>query len=289
MQRAYLLGCLALIALSNGLLRPVEDIGSESGFVSAAMQTFGISAIVWLGLARSAQLIARSPDDRTLQRADVGVAAVAAILILVPVDSLSWVALSLVLAYGFLTSSSGSPSTRAGYALGLACTVSLFWSPKLFSVLSQWILTFDATMVGMITGTGHTGNTVPLADGSGELWIAPKCSSFASLSLVPVCWLTLSAGRRVPLRRAAEAIGLASIGVVLVNVTRIGLIGLYPSWYEQIHGEIGSTIAGWCTIVVIVAACYRGAFHADVAGSGSRARAARVVFDAEGGRRPVAT
>jgi hypothetical protein len=51
---------------------------------------------------------------------------------------------------------------------------------------------------------------------------------------------------------------LASLAVVLLNGTRIGLIGLYPEYYDLIHGEIGSTIVGWLTLLVITGICYRG-------------------------------
>lgn len=258
MPRGHLIALVAFAALANGMFGRLRDALTAEGLASATLSTFGVSAIVWWGLLKAGMLLASNPDLDTADGRDLSVVGIASLLTLIPIDALSWVALTLLLGFGVLKPGRRDDSRESGYLIAAACTFSLFWSPKIFSILSQWILTFDAVLVGLITGTGHAGNTVPLADGSGELWIAPKCSSFASLSLVPVCWLAMSSGRRVATSRATSTVILASAGVVLLNGTRIGLIGLYPERYELIHGEIGSTIAGWLTLIIIAGICYRG-------------------------------
>jgi hypothetical protein len=55
-------------------------------------------------------------------------------------------------------------------------------------------------------------------------------------------------------RWSSAKLGLGALAcafVVLINVTRISLIGYYPGHYGLIHGEVGASIAGWLTTLAI--------------------------------------
>jgi hypothetical protein len=133
----------------------------------------------------------------------------------------------------------------------------MFWARLLFASLSEFILLGDATLVGWLVGTARTGNAIELADGSGFLWIAPACSSLANVSLVILCWVTITKA----VDRPASAwdtvwVALACAAVIAINVTRIGLIALYPAHFDLIHGPLGATVASWLILGATVAICW---------------------------------
>jgi hypothetical protein len=46
---------------------------------------------------------------------------------------------------------------------------------------------------------------------------------------------------------------LAALSVLVVNVSRLSLIGLFPAYYPAIHGSPGSDIAAWLSLALVVA------------------------------------
>jgi exosortase/archaeosortase family protein len=90
--------------------------------------------------------------------------------------------------------------------------------------------------------------------------IYPACSSFANVSLAILCWVTFSQVTRYAGSRS-QAVGwclLACASVLLINVTRISLIGFFPHYYDLLHGPIGTSVAGWLTLAASVAICAIG-------------------------------
>jgi exosortase/archaeosortase family protein len=138
----------------------------------------------------------------------------------------------------------------------------MFWGRLLFAILSDLILQGDATLVGWLVGTPRLGNAIQLVDGSGYLWIAPRCSSLANISLAILCWVTIAKALNHPgsLRDVGWVL-VACAAVVVINVTRISLIGLHPEQYELIHGLVGSAVASWTTLGVTLGICLLGARH----------------------------
>ena len=122
------------------------------------------------------------------------------------------------------------------------------------SVFSEPILGADATLVSWAVGSQRDGNLVPFADGSGAMWIAPACSSFTNLSLAILAFVgavNITSGRMSPTKLVLGA--LACTLVVLINVTRVSLVGYFPDQFELIHGPIGASFAGWLATLAIVA------------------------------------
>jgi hypothetical protein len=186
------------------------------------------------------------------------VAVPAAAAFLAPVVSLSWLALSGLAAYLVLW---GGPCLhlRKAAAVMLAMTIPMLWSRLLFTAFSGPILAADAFLVSRIVGTESIGNTVELADGSGWVFIAPACSSLTNVSIAILCavvFVTMSC-RGWTLRSLLVAT-LACGATVLINVLRMGAVGLHPDLYPQVHGATGNMLAGWFTLATILGICVIG-------------------------------
>lgn len=257
LNRHVLFAGLVVVGFLNGIaVRLVRDFREDS-FTELVMNTFEISAIVWIALAVSVCFLHRSPQA-PLTRAD-GIAATAATAtFLIPIPPLSWIGLSALAAYVLHTSPRGSLAHRGGWIL-LALTVPMFWSRAAFVLLNDPILEIDALLVALIVGTERAGNTIGFSDGSGYLWIAPGCSSLTNVSLAILCWVLFTQlfYRDRPLRRAWWCV-LACAAVVALNVARLSLIAAYPQYHDALHGPLGATLANWLTFAAIIGVCFLG-------------------------------
>jgi exosortase/archaeosortase family protein len=256
-SRNALFGALVVMAFANGLTENIAREIGQQGVASAVLNTFGISVFVWAALVASIVLLwrGRGPLASPL---DLVVAVFATLAILFPIPTLSWLAITAIGLYLLVRPGRDDQLGRAG-AILLAMTVPLFWSRVLMSIFGEIVLGFDASMVSWLVGTSANGNVVPFADGSGAMWIAPSCSSLSNMSLAILCsvlFINFTASRWSA-KNLAVAL-CACIAVVVINVVRIGLIGLYPAQFDLIHGEVGSFLAGWLTTVAIVAISYYG-------------------------------
>ncbi|WDR03477.1 hypothetical protein PSQ19_05090 [Devosia algicola] len=122
------------------------------------------------------------------------------------------------------------------------------------ALFNDAILATDATLTAWVVGSQRNGNIVPFANGSGAMWIAPGCSSFTNISLAILAFVALV--NVTSARWTSATLGLGALTctlVVLINVTRISLIGYYPGQFELIHGSVGANIAGWLTTLLIMA------------------------------------
>jgi exosortase/archaeosortase family protein len=240
---------LVLIGFANGVSEKIYRSIAEAGFATAAFNTFDISIILWGALAAAIAVLLQAGDEAR-RRGDTAIGLLAGISFLAPVPALSWLGLGLIALYLHRTAS-GSAMRRAA-AIIFALTIPLFWTRLAFAAFSDTILHIDARLVGWMIGTVPDGNVVPLANGSGSLFIAPGCSSLSNLSLVFVSaaiFINLRSGHWTPAAIGWTAASAAA--VVAINVTRISLIGLYPWEYDLLHGPIGASVAGWLTFAVI--------------------------------------
>jgi hypothetical protein len=253
-SRNELFAGLAVLGFANGISERISHTVADTGITAALVSTFDISAIVWVAWVLSLVFVLRSPMQ-PIRRSDGLVASGALLAFLGPVAPLSWLALA-GLAIHMLRTSPHSRLLRRGAWILLALTVPMFWSRLLFAILSDTILKGDAILVGWLVGTPRSGNAIQLADGSGYLWIAPACSSLANVSLVVLCWVTVSKGvGRSGSLWDAGWVALACVAVIAINVTRISLIGFYPAYFDLLHGPIGATVASWLTLGMTVAIC----------------------------------
>ncbi len=250
LTRPYFFSGLVAVGFANGISEKVYRSVADSGLATAFFNTFEISIILWGAFFAALAVLFSIPAKEAPGRGDIVVGLLAGLTFLAPVPALSWLGISLIAIH--LRRTVGDDATRRAAAIVFALTIPLFWTRLAFAAFSGTILHIDARLVGWMIGTVPVANVVPLADGSGSLFIAPACSSLANLSLVFVSaavFVNLRSGRWT-----LSAIGwtaASALAVVAINITRISLIGLYPWEYELLHGPIGASVAGWLTFGVI--------------------------------------
>ncbi|MCB8818943.1 hypothetical protein [Microvirga rosea] len=256
-SRGEMIVGLVVVGFVNGISEKIAAALHEGGTVVALLNTFNISAIVWVALVLSIRFVLRSPAQ-PLRRYDWWVATLAAIAFLMPSIQLSWLALSGLAIYVIMTSPDAKFLNRGAWIL-LALTVPMFWSKLLFALMSDTLLQGDAALVGWFLGTPRVGNAIEFADGSGYLWIAPGCSSLANVSLAILCWITVTKTIGYPAsRRDLFWVFAACLSVIGINVTRISLIGFYPQYFDILHGPIGATVASWLILGATLGICLLG-------------------------------
>lgn len=257
MSRGAIFAGLTIVGFLNGSSEKFGGAIDEQGLLPALLNTFDISLIIWGATAAAVVLLLRAVPAKA-GRWDLVVTGLASLAFIVPVPALSWVALAGIALWLYLSSPLGGILRRAAGII-FALTIPTLWARLLFAAMSDTLLRFDSALVSLVVGTRASGNVVPFADGSGALFIGPSCSSFSNVSLAVLCAAALVNfyGRKWSLAVILWT-GLAASVVIAINVLRIGMIGLYPTGYDLIHGPIGATIAGWLTALAIVAVCFEG-------------------------------
>jgi hypothetical protein len=257
MSRSEYFAALSIVGCVNGIGSKVIQGVAGQGWAEAVLSTFGISVIVWIAVAIGIRRVLDDYGDR-ISAADLAVGAMFLFLVALPVGGASWVALTALSLY-MLQHSATSSTRRRGAVILLALTVPMLWSRLLFRCFSETILGIDASLVGRMLGTPQVGNLVRFADGGGDLMILPTCSSIANLSLVFLCWVTMS--QAVEHRwRSRDLIWcfLAGASVVITNVTRMSLMGLSEESYHAVHSPLGDFTVNMITLCITVGICALG-------------------------------
>lgn len=229
----------------------------DEGVASAIFGTFGLSAIVWAAVYFAVKL-AFSDAAEALRPLDRVMAVAAIVAAMLPIAQFSSLALTVFAAYAILSSRRSTPMARAGWIM-LAATVPVFWGRRVMAYFNEPLLGFDAAVVAGFLGTERSGNLVPFPDGQGVLQIMEACSSLANISLAILCWTIFT---QVNNRRWRPSnllwVGFATAAVIVINASRIALIGVFPQHYDLLHGPVGATVANYVILVVIVAICAWG-------------------------------
>jgi hypothetical protein len=129
----------------------------------------------------------------------------------------------------------------------------------LFRFFANFILNIDAALIGIVLRTGNSGNVVPFKDGSGSLVILPVCSSLANVSLAFLAWVAITNSQ--PHRWSPRDLYwcfLAGAAVIIVNVTRISLMGLSQRHYEMFHSQMGDSVTNLLLMGLILGICILG-------------------------------
>jgi hypothetical protein len=256
--RADLFGGLFILGCANGFAARVGQSVGEYGWLGAALNTFNISIIVLGACFCGLSLILRDESGDRAIGPDIGVSAVLLILVALPINSLSWLAVTALSLYILLFTTTSS-ARRRGAKILLAVTVPMLWSRLLFDLFAKFILGFDAWLVSLILGTERIDNTVEFADHSSSLVVWPACSSMANVSLAFLCWMTLSQWAEHKWRPQDVLWCLfACVSVVAINVTRMSLMGVSLPYYAAIHGQIGEAAVNSLILAVTVAICVTG-------------------------------
>lgn len=248
---------LATLGCISGLASRIIQSINSLGWSDALFNTFQISVIVWISCAAGVSLVVQ---ERTVgvRSSELAMAAGFIVLVILPIGPLSWLAVTALSLY--IIFSTNVASSRRGAFILLATTVPMLWSRLLFRFFANLILQIDASLVGWLLGTHRTGDIVDFADGSGVLVILPGCSSLANVSLAILCWVTVSelAGHK---RSAFDLFWclMACVSVIVVNVTRIGLMGLSQWHYAIIHGSLGEVVGNAIILGLMVGFSVLGA------------------------------
>src|SRR5262249_2524868 len=248
----FMLGCI------NGLGSRAIDSVRSLGWTDALLDTFGVSLIVWIACYKGIELVLREATG-SIQRMDLVLGAGLLLLVSLPVGGASWLAVTLLALY-VLRAGAASDAQRRGTIILLAATVPMLWSRMIFRYFANFILNIDASLIGLLLGTGNTGNVVPFLDGSGSLMILPVCSSVANVSLAFLAWVTIT--NWLPHKWSPRDVGwclLAAASVVAVNVSRISLMGLSQQHYNVVHSQIGDMVANLVLVSLILTICLSGA------------------------------
>jgi hypothetical protein len=178
-------------------------------------------------------------------------------VIILPIGSLSWLAVTALSLY--ILVATNVASTQRGALILLATTVPMLWSQLLFRFFANPILQIDASLVCWILGTHRTGDIVGFADGSGFLVIMPGCSSLTNVSLAFLCWVTI--GQLVCHKKSGYDLVwclMICISMMAVNVTRISIMGLSQWHYGALHGQLGNAIYDTMMFALMVGFCLLG-------------------------------
>jgi hypothetical protein len=256
-SRGQIFFCVFFAAFCNGIAERAVRAVINEGWANALGSTFNISVLVWVACCVGSTLLLSSSAEPA-GRMDWAVAGGAGSLLLVPISDLSWIALAGVALYAIRTSPARSPIRRASWIF-FAITAPMFWSPRLFSIVSEWILVIDAALVSAILGTERIGNVVSLAGDDSLMYIAPECSSISNVSLALLCWVLCT--QSLPSRRRGNGVMpclLACAAVILLNVARMSLIGRFPQHYDLLHGPVGASAASWLALLAMAGICLWG-------------------------------
>jgi hypothetical protein len=251
---------LIVLASANGLCAAVVASINHSGWQDAAVNSFDVSAIVWISIIAGILLIKPQSPSNHISKVDLWLGIGCFVLICIPAGPPSWVALT-ILSARFLMGEH-SPAQRRGAIIVLATTVPMFWSRLCFQFFADTILSIDASLVSWLVGTARNGNMVEFVNGPGYLVIYPTCSSLANMSLAVLCWVAL-----VQLLdhkwRDVDFLwcGLTCLSVVAINVIRMSLMAHSLNYYEAIHSNLGDIIANIIFIVAVLGICLRGVRH----------------------------
>jgi len=259
MSRAELFAGLFILGCTNGLVARVNQSVHSLGWSGAIFSAFNISVVVWAACFAGVALILR--DNRGGTRSiDFAVGAILATLVILPIVSLSWLAVTVLCLYILLFSDTLDDAGHRGAIILLATTVPMLWSPMLFNVFSKFILECDAAMVSWVLGTRRSGNIVEFADHSANMVVGAACSSLANMSLAFLCLITINQlVRHIWRLKDIMWCLLACVSVIAVNVTRISLMGLSLPHYTAIHSPTGDAVVGCITLTLVVGISVIGA------------------------------
>lgn len=256
-SRSELFLLSVLLAVPNAIWNRIMTGIEIHGLVGSAFATFEISAIVWLSLGLALSILWKAERGRAdwLDQAMFLMVLVATAL---PIGPGTWVALTISSAV-YLARRGLAPEEKAAAAIILAVTAPMFWSRRLLDVFGPAVLSADAYLVSLVTGTDSVANIVPLPNAEGFLMIATPCSSLANVSIGLLLWTTWTQYFHMTFNRFFWIwCAVVCSAVVAINVVRISLIGYFPEHYELLHGAVGNAVTSWLTTFAILFISYEG-------------------------------
>ena len=91
------------------------------------------------------------------------------------------------------------------------------------------------------------------------LFLEPACSSLTNMSLALLCGVAIVKLYDLPWSSAVvRVVAAACFTTAVINVIRISSIGLFPGYYDMIHGPVGVSASEWTTNLAVAAIYARG-------------------------------
>jgi exosortase/archaeosortase len=272
--RNRMMVALLAIGIANALVRPAVESLDEWGLFIALSGGLGSGWPVYLGLLGAVVLGLRSTAERPVDRWD-GLAVLLYIpSLLVPSSGFSAISLMIFGAWE-LARRPRDVHYRASLVIFIAAGARELWVATAMKMLSPWLLHIDAVMAHTVLdllghGTTVNGNLI-LTDTGMVLAVLMTCSSFANISLALLTWLVLTRWLRPHFRRRDLVSALlVTLSVIVINLTRLTIMGLGPFDYAVAHGQIGQTSTEVAILIATLAVTHWGLSN------GSKARAAGV-------------
>lgn len=283
--RDRLMVAMLAIGTANALVRPAIEAIGQSGVLGALAGGLGGGWPVYLALLGAVVLGLRATVERPIDRWDRLALLVYAAGLMVPSSGVSAGAVMALGAWELLRRPR-DVDYRAGMIVFIAVGARELWVATAMKALSPWLLHIDAVLTRTTLGLlGHpaivTGNLIKTDEGM-VLAVLMSCSSFANISLALLTWLVLTRWLRPDFRRRDLASALlVTLAVILINLTRLTIMGLGPLAYAVAHGEIGQTATELAILLATLAATHWGLSN----GSEARAAGACAAVAAGGERR----
>jgi hypothetical protein len=252
------IGALYLLGIVNGIAGNVVMSLSAKGFAGALADTFDISLVVIAAAVVAMMLVARAPC-RTIDALDRFVGAIYLIGLCIPHSAASMAALTFLAAYEvFRQRRSAEAVAAASLCIGIAVCQS--WGKVVLHLFAGPLLAVDATLVawllGSIEGGGveRIGNLIETTNGQ-PLAIMIGCSSISNISFALLCWMTVVRASRPEWRREDMAIAFGVVvTVIILNILRMGLMGLSREAYLLIHGPVGANVFNTLVLLTTISA-----------------------------------
>lgn len=255
---------LVCIGVLNAIVKPAILAVRTDGLLAAVTNGFGVNWVVWMALAIGLWRI-QDARDAPVSRTDVFLISVAAVGLLVPLASASWVSFGAAcLVASFIRR--GDRGAIGLLIIGLAALRDPF-AKALLDLLAAPILAFDAAasrgFAAILTGSAQANGNVLSAAQDHGLLIMSGCSSLTNLSFALLAWTSILLGFARPSVWLIVGGGLAlSILTVLMNAARLSLMSVSLDIYTIVHDGWGADIFLALTTVLTVSTVAIGLRHA---------------------------
>jgi len=256
---------LLILAAANGLEGFVLNSVSTLGWSEGLLSSFGVSAVVWTACFAASALLYRSTSGEAITTPDAVIGLGVVLMAILPFAKFSWLALAGLSLYMLCAAPAQSLRRRAAL-IALAITGPMLWGPVLMEVFAPPILKADAILVSNLIGTDRVGTIFSGVIGTDGLptrfAIYPGCSSLHGMSIAILAWVTITNTLGAAWSAKHLAWGaLAALSVLAVNISRLSLIGLFPSHFSTIHGWPGSEIDSLLSLTLVLAISLLGIRH----------------------------
>lgn len=237
-----------LAALNAQADQIIADLTWQPPLV-ALLNLGGVSAIVWAAMAAAMKISGEKP--RPLQsRLDVVILTIVIVMSFIPVSYFAPAGLLLCAIYMLGSGSRGfDPEHRAALVL-LALTGPLIWGRLLLGLFQAPVLALDAHLVGAAIRSNVQGNVVRFPDGSGQFIIENPCSSVHNISLAILLWTTAAMLFNTRFDRRYLLVGVAAAAFMFVlNIVRLSIMGLFPTYFDLLHEGSGAVLFSWAGLI----------------------------------------